>query len=293
VGILFKENFESGLKIGKLGDNNSRWFFFEQPGFISQDSSANASVKEGTLTVDIPQYTLTTTGVNDHPKFMIYCNTINNSTGFPGFKAPDDGEIYYEGMATVETYGTENNPFNACPDDFRLSSGGLISIDFDTFMVYDFLITATKAYALYERLPFDQKVKDRAAFFTYVIPLIEIEPGVRHHYKLSYNKSRYQIGYYIDGKRVFSIDEFGRRLARDFELYSQFKDLPGSGDPDDLPLIQSNQRIVGAGLFTMLDAGMRHEKELANIHDPMLSPSMKLFGQGGRIQLSDIVVGTA
>jgi hypothetical protein len=57
-------------------------------------------------------------------------------------------------------------------------------------------------------------------------------------------------------------------------------------------LVQSNQRIVGAGLFTMLDGGMRHGKELANIHDPMLSPSKKLFGQGGKIRLSDIVVGT-
>jgi hypothetical protein len=43
----------------------------------------------------------------------------------------------------------------------------------------------------------------------------------------------------------------------------------------------------------MLDGGMRHGKELANIHDPMLSPSKKLFGQGGKIRLSDIVVGTA
>ncbi len=292
MGVLFNENFESGLKIGKLGDNYSRWFFFEQPGFISQDPSAKVSETKGELTVDISRYTLTTTGVNDHPKFMIYSNTINSNTGLPGFKAPDNGEIYYEGKVAVETYGTENNPFNVPADDFRLSSGGMVSIDFDTFMVYDFLMTATNAYALYERLPFDQKVKDPAAFFTYVVPLIDLEPGVRYYYKLSYNKSRYQIEYYIDGKRVFSIDQFGRRLARDFESYSQFKDLPGSGNPDDLPLVQSNQRIVGGGLFTMLDGGMRHGKELANIHDPVLKSSKKLFGQGGKLRLSDIVVGT-
>ncbi|HZB80625.1 MAG TPA: DUF6081 family protein [Nitrososphaera sp.] len=193
----------------------------------------------------------------------------------------------------METYGTENNPFNVPADDFRLSSGGMVSIDFDTFTVYDFFMTATKAYAVYERLAFDQKVKDPAAFFTYVVPLIDLEPGVRHHYKLSYNKSRYQVMYYTDGKRVFSLDEFGRRLSRDYDGYSQFKDLPGSGDPDDLPLVQSNQRIVGGGLFTMLDGGMRHGNKLANIHDPALNTSKKLFGQGGKIRLSDIVVGTA
>ena len=292
MGVLFKEKFESGLKTGKLGDSNARWFFFEQPGFISKDQSANVSATKGELTVNIRRYTLTTTGVNDHPKFMIYSNIMNSDTGFPGFKAPDNGEIYYEGKVAVETYGTDNNPFNVPSDDFRLSSGGMVTIDFDTFMVYDFFMNATKAYALYERLPFDQKTKDPAAFFTYVVPLIDLEPGVRYHYKLSYNKSRYQIEYFIDGKRVFSIHEFGRRLARDYDAYSQFKDLPGSGNPDDLSLVQSNQRIVGCGLFTMLDGGMRHGKELANIHDPMLSPSRKLFGQGGKIRLSDIVVGT-
>ncbi len=43
----------------------------------------------------------------------------------------------------------------------------------------------------------------------------------------------------------------------------------------------------------MLNGGMRHQKELDNIHDPMLSPSKKVFGLGGKIRLPDIVVGTA
>jgi hypothetical protein len=76
----------------------------------------------------------------------------------------------------------------------------MVSIDFDTFMVYDFFMTATKAYALYVRLPFDQRVKDPAAFFTYMVPVMDLGPAARHHYKLSYNKSRYRVMYYIDGK---------------------------------------------------------------------------------------------
>lgn len=136
MSVLFKENFESGLKICKLGDNNARWFFFEQPGFISRDSSVKVSATKGLLTVDISHYTLTTVGVNDHSKFMIYGNTVNSDTGFPGFKALDNGEIYYEGRVAVETYGTENNPFSVSADDFRLTSGGIVSIDFDTFSWY-------------------------------------------------------------------------------------------------------------------------------------------------------------
>ncbi len=91
------------MKIGKLGDNNVRWFFFEQPGFISQDPAAKVSAINQQLIVDIPKYTLTTLEVNDHPKFMIYSNTLNGDTGFPGFKVPESGEIYYECKALVET----------------------------------------------------------------------------------------------------------------------------------------------------------------------------------------------
>jgi hypothetical protein len=38
--------------------------------------------------------------------------------------------------------------------------------------------------------------------------------------------------------------------------------------------------------------GIRHGEELANIHDPTLEHSKKVFGQGGNIVVSDIVVGT-
>ena len=193
----------------------SRWFFFEQPNFIARDQMARVSSTNGELTVEIPRYTLTTTGINDHPKVLMYISAANKDTGFPGFKVPDEGEFYYGAKISVETFGTEKNPFNAPASDFRLSSGGMVTIDFDTFMVYDFLITPTKAYVLYERLPFDGKVKDPVAFFTYVLPVSEIQQGAKHHYKLSYNRSKYQVHYYIDGKRVFAVNEFGRRLPKD------------------------------------------------------------------------------
>lgn len=271
----------------------SRWFFFEQPGFIARDPAARVSSSANDeLTIDVPRYTLTMAGINDHPKVLMYANSVNIDTGFPGFKVPDKGELYYEAKISVETCGTENNPFNVSSTDFRLSSGGMVTIDFDTFMVYDFFITSTKAYILYERLPFDKKVKDPAAFFTYVVPVSDIEPGIKHHYRLSYNKSRYQVRYYIDNKCMFTVNEFGRRLERDYDDYLQFKDLPGSGNPDNLPLVESNQRLAGVGLFTMLDGGMRHGRELVNVHDPTLEPTKKVFGQGGKIVLSNMLVGT-
>jgi hypothetical protein len=55
-----------------------------------------------------------------------------------------------------------------------------------------------------------------------------------------------------------------------------------------------NQRIIGGFLFTMLDDGKRHEKELAKIHDLCYALQRRCSDSGGgKIQLSDIVVGSA
>jgi hypothetical protein len=147
-----------------------------------------------------------------------------------------------------------------------------------------------KSVRIVREVTFRPEDTGSAAFFIYVIPVMDLDPGVRHHFKLSYNKSKYLVGYYIDGKRVFKI-EFGRRLATDFDSYSQFKDLPGSENPNNLSLIQSHQHIVGGGLFTTLDNVTCHGNELVSIHDPSINPSEKVFGHGGKVALSNIVIG--
>ncbi|HKZ88107.1 MAG TPA: DUF6081 family protein [Candidatus Bathyarchaeia archaeon] len=290
--IFAKDNFSTGKFDAGNVCGEKPWFFYEQPGFLGRDPNSQLNVKDNKLTINTSQYSLTTPGVHDHVKFLFFRNVTNKETGLPGFKTPEKGELYTEMNLAFEAYGTEKNPFGMSADDYRLSAGLTVCIDYDTFMVYDFYVSKTKAHIVYERLPFDQKVNDPAAFFIYVIPIKDIEPGSTHTYRTTYNKSKYTLTWCIDGKKVFSLNEFGRRLNKDYEQYIAFKDQPGSKNPDTLPLVKSSQRIFGAGLFTLLDAGTRFDKGLVDIHDPDTPKEKKLFGQGGKLTISDFEVGT-
>ena len=290
--ILLKEDFSSGkFETGNLGSEKP-WFYYEQPSFLARDPASKVSVKDNELTVNIPKYTLTTVGVHDHVKFLFFRNVMNKETGFPGFKVPEKGALYCKAKVSFNAFGTEKNPFGVSADDYRLSSAISVNLDYDTFIVYDFVMAKTKIYALYERLPFDPKVKDPAAFFTYAMPVKDIEPGSEHKLKTVYDKAKYKLTWYVDDKKAFSINEFGRRLGKDFEECCVFKDQCGSGNPDKLPLVQSNQRLYGMGLFTLLDAGARQNRGLVDIYDPKAPNEKKLFGQGGKFAISDFEVGT-
>ena len=273
--IILKENFSSGkFETGNLGSEKP-WFYYEQPGFLGKDPASKVSVKGGELTVNIPKYSMTTVGVHDHVKFLFFRNVMNKETGFPGFKVPEKGALYCEAKVFFNAFGTEKNPFGVSADDYRLSSAISVNLDYDTFIVYDFVVAKTKIYALYERLPFDPKVKDPSAFFTYAMPVKDIEPESEHRLKTVYDKSKYKLTWYVDDKKAFSIDEFGRRLGKDFEECCVFKDQCGSGNPDKLPLVQSNQRVYGMGLFTLLDAGARQNKGLSRHLRPQSSQREK------------------
>ena len=290
--IILRDDFSSGkFESGNVGGEKP-WFYYEQPGFLGKDPASKISVKSNRLTVDIRKYTLTTVGVHDHVKFLFFRNVINKNTGLPGFTVPENGALYCEARVSFNPFGTGKNPFGVPADDCRLSCALSVNLDYDTFMVYDFVVGKSKVYALYERLPFDPKVKDPAAFFTYVIPLKEIEPGSTHKLRTTYDKSRYNLAWFVDDQKVFSLDQFGRRLSRDYDGYCAFKDQPGSIDPEKLPLVVSNQRVCGFGLFTLLDAGARYNKGLVDIYDPKAPNEKKLFGQGGKLAVSDFEVGT-
>jgi hypothetical protein len=62
-------------------------------------------------------------------------------------------------------------------------------------------------------------------------------------------------------------------------------------DTEKLPLIVSNQRVYGFGLFRLLDVGSRRNKGLVDIYDPKTPNMRKLFGQGGKLAVSDFEVG--
>jgi|GEM_PF-2229441 len=290
--VLLKEDFSSGLfGIGDIG-GSAPWYYYRRGEFLARDPKALISVKKRGLSVEIQRYTLTSLGQDDHTKFFFLTNAVNKETGFSGYKVPDTGELFCEVKVTVQPLGTEKNPFEAFPDDYRLSCGAIVALDPDTQMLCTFFITDKKAYISYGRFPYDKKVGNPSAFFTYIKPALEFERGTEHTYKITYSKDKYLVYWTIDGKNVFSFDQFGKRMGTEFDEYCVFLDLPDAQTPETLPPVQSQQLAFGAGLFTLLDAGIRHGKELVNVSDPRIERDKKLFGQGGKMLISDFIVDT-
>lgn len=293
IMILWSEDFSSGFfETGDIG-SKADWFYYKQQDFLAKDPQTRISFRKNRLEVVIPQYTLTSEGRLDHLKFLFFKNILNKETGMPGFPVPDEGELKYEIVAQFTPLGTDSNPFEAPDDDYRLSSGGLISLDFETFTVYGFLISCNRVYILYERWPFDTSVDNPAAFFTYIIPCREIEPSSEHAYRMVYNKDTYSLTWFIDDDKVFSWDQFGKRLGEEHEEYCAYRDFPNTADPEALLPIRAGQRVFGAGLFTFLDAGSRHDSGLVDITDRNVKKEQKIFGQGGELVLGHFTVSTS
>ena len=290
--MLCTEDFSSGFfDTGEVG-SKADWFYFRQPNFVAKDSQTRISFKMMRLNLLIPHYTLTSEGLTDHFKLLFFRNNVNKETGEPGFPVLEEGFLVCEATAIFRSLGCEENPFEADPEDYRLSCGALISIDFANDTVVGFLITGTRAYILYERWPLKPEGVDPAAFFSYHIPSTEFAAGTEHRYRLRYSKSG-AVEWYIDNTRVFSHDRFGTRLPAEKEEYLVIPDLQDTGDPAALPLIVSDQRAFGAGLFTYLDAGKRKDEELVDVYAMNVEKEKKVFGQGGELVIGEFTVSTS
>lgn len=288
--ILFSEDFYSGFfDVGTVG-SKAAWFFYENDDFRAKDSAARLSVLKKRLSINIPQYSLSTTGFDDHLKYLFFLNAVNEETGVPGFRVPDAGELKYEICARFHPRGTEGNPFAAAPDDYRLSSGAIVAMDFATRTSAGFLLTDKKAFVLYSRNPVDIDEENPSAFFTYVIPATDLEPGSEHLYKIAYHPGSHAVTWVIDHIPVFRLDAFGTRLGPAHDAECVYNDIPGCEGAAELPPVSATQLAFGAGLMTFLDAGMRHDRALADVSSPSVEKGRKVFGQGGELVIGRVRV---
>ncbi len=162
----FRDGFDAASPTAK-------WFYFSAGPFVGDDGIATTS-QNGLVVVSTginpatgaPAFTKTLgqeddngglPGGLDHVKWLVYANHLA-STGYPGFDAALNHEFACEAWVRARTFGTDGHPFGGAVDrpndDLRLSAVGMNTIDFESFMVFDFLITNETIYAIYERLPF-------------------------------------------------------------------------------------------------------------------------------------------
>lgn len=305
------DNFSNGF-------TEEKWFYFSAGSYIGDDGIITTTnkglevVSGGTnpLTGE-PAFTKTLAqeqengglpGAIDHVKWLAYMNHYS-SKGYPGFDAVTGKELTFESTISGRTFGTQYHPFGDAvddPNDIRLASFAMNTMDMETFMVFDFFITNDQIYAFYERLPLGRDTLGNYAAFSYKIPVAKRDPEDFHNLRISYDKDKGVVKWFVNNTEVFRVDKIGYRIDRKYLI------LDHGGEEQ---LVKPDQLVAGLGMFTLLD-GAENEKGLVKLSseenfyfDPLNGEphlisfvdeqsleSSRLFGQGVKLQVKQINV---
>jgi len=184
----------------------------------------------------------------------------------------DGVEVCNHWVANVRRTGVDLEPFGAevtnVADDVRLGTASMLTIDLNSLMTFDFLITDTVAYVLIERLPGNEAAFGYTyAAYSFVYPALQRNnlSNEYHEYQTCYNRKENTLRWSIDGnvvlkfiapgmypssENVFSVNQNG-----DFEPVQNPKRFylayHGGFEPaEPIPILNLN---FGLGLFTLLD----------------------------------------
>ena len=195
----------------------------------------------------------------DHVKWLAYMNHTS-SLGYPGFDAPASGELVCETVLSGRSYGVGAHPFGDAVekpnDDLRLGAVAMNTIDFDTFMVFDFFLTNRGIYAFYERLPFARDRYGNYAAFSFQIPIAERRPGDSHQLKIAYNKAAGTVRWLVNHREVYRVSTIGERINR------KFMTLDHGGTET---AVSPNQLTCGMGMLTLLDGQKPSHRALVRL----------------------------
>lgn len=305
------DDFSTGFK-------DEAWFYFSAGPYIGNDGNVTTSnkglevVSKGTNPVTgEPAFTRTLAqetengglpGAIDHVKWLAYMNH-SSTKGFPGFDAASKKVLSFESTLSGRTFGTTNHPFGDAvtdPNDIRLASFAMNTMDMETFMVFDFFLTNNQIYAFYERLPLGRGTLGNYAAFSYKIPVAKRNPEDFHNLKISYDKDKGIVKWFVNNTEVFRVDKIGHRIDRKYLI------LDHGGEEQ---LVKPDQLVAGLGLFSLLDAAengkglvklsneenfyfdpIKGEPNPISFVDPISLESNRLFGQGAKLQVKNINV---
>jgi hypothetical protein len=159
-----------------------------------------------------------------------------STAGFPGFDAVPGSLLVLQAQLSVTAFGLER--LGAAADDPAIAAAALITTDRETGMVFDFMITAGRIHAVYERLgPADGP----QAAFSYSVPVAVTHPGRFHDCVVAYDSAAGVVGWILDGSNVLTVDRIGARMPDDSALTRD------NGRP--AVACAPRQLAVGLGLF--------------------------------------------
>jgi len=313
------DDFQAGFNATGPG---AKWFYFNAGPFVGDDGIATTSGAglrvraSGTNPRSgLPAFTKTLgqeqenggiPGGVDHVKWLVYANH-RSSSGVPGFDAVPGKEVACEARFGGQAFGTREHPFRShvrnAEDDLRLASVALNTLDFESFLVFDFFLTNQRVYAFYERLPFGRTPDHNYAAFSYGIPVAPRTPGVDHQLAIALDTSAGVVRWLLDGREVFRVGNLGKRLPD--RPFRQFLTIDHGGTEE---LVAPRQLACGMGMFTLLDGyrpsknGLVRLSSAANFYfnpdtgapatfvDEASVPSNRLWGQGAELRVQRYAV---
>jgi hypothetical protein len=183
-----------------------------------------------------------------------------SSAGFPGFDALPGGRLTLEAELSVRAFGLRRLAASADADDdpgLALACAALITTDRETGLVFDFMLTDRRVYAVYERLgPPDGP----NPAFTYTVPVAARVPESFHRCVIAYHRDSGTVDWFLDDSRVLTVDRIGERLPGDVRATRD------NGRPAGLE--RPRQLTAGLGLFAerTLGQGARLTVRRVSVH---------------------------
>jgi hypothetical protein len=183
-----------------------------------------------------------TDGPTEHIRWAAFANHTSTA-GVLGFDARP-GEVLSVSMEmSAQFFGLDKHNLGDAvvdPDsDLRLGMAGMISVDMESGLVFDFVLTQRRVYALYERLPRPDKTH---AVFSYAVPVAVREPEQFHQFAVHLDTAAGVVHWRLDGAEVLTVDRIGMR-----SLDSKYLKKDQSGPEEE---ILPRQLSLGFGLFT-------------------------------------------
>lgn len=162
-----------------------------------------------------------------------------SSRGLPGFDTAPHGLVVAAELS-ARVFGL--GPLAAGHDgdherDVRLGAAALITLDRETGVVFDVMVTQRAVVAVYERLP----AAGGTAVFSYAVPVADRRPDEAHRVAVAYDPGSSQVVWHVDGAEALRIDAPGRRCLPSRYLVRD----DGGPDGDAAPA----QLTAGLGLL--------------------------------------------
>lgn len=308
-----------------IGPHPARWLHFGAAHFVGDDGhprqeggllhvrAAGAHPVSGhpmftrSMACERQQPQTALPGGLDHVKWLVYSQETHGD--FPGYRCTGSEPLTFEAVYRAETFGTEHHPFggavSAHDDDLRLACGTMSIIDFETLLVFDFMLTNRGIYAFYERLPYARDRLGHYASFSFARRVADRTPGDWHRLSIGYDDIAGTVTWAVEGQTVMRVDRLGYLLDRGEML------LDHGGEE---VAVRPQQLACGFGMLTLLDAArpgggsglvrlsdqpdfyfdpQRGSPHPARFVDEDSMDESRLFGQGAAIEIRGYSVGGA